>query len=64
MKLDIEKFLDDAETCCFDCGSSQMDLAVAGMSKLIKIHRGVSLCSYCHAIATQDYPLLKGEVIE
>lgn len=47
-KIDWEKFFDNAEEICFDCGSTVMALTV--------ISRGVALCASCLETIEGDYP--------
>ncbi len=53
--LDVKKFLEDCETCCFDCGASN------SVADLTKLSDGVALCVVCLEIAEGDYPLEGGK---
>lgn len=49
--IDIEKFLNDCESCCFDCGADGKH------TKLIQMHRGVAICPVCLKGAFENFPL-------
>ena len=55
-KINWKKFLEDCETCCFDCGTTG---TLEHPVKLIKIDNGVVLCEPCFKTAKGDYPPLK-----
>ncbi len=49
-KTNWKRFLDDGETCCFDCGKEDQD-----NNDFTKISHGVALCNTCLHNAREDY---------
>ena len=50
--IDIRKFIIDCESCCFECGSSDVQLT--------KLHDGVAVCPTCLKTILEDYELKGG----